>query len=276
MEIFFVIKVFGWCNPKLVFKALNFITYLDSYSIADQKIKREVRWDEFFDWERRDMKESLRKEFLDGRNRYIACLMVNVVPEFEHLPEDTDAKKYVFTMNFYRRHFTKAERARLGIEFLKEEREKAAERKKATQFKNKTGKKPTKSSVRTNLVHTVKPEKKGRAIKLAAEMVDLDANTLREYEKITIIAKDNEEIKKDLEYVDLGLKTIHSVYQKINGYSKPPKEKLNRVKECEEFRAAPCPYCMAQIIACKSDLKSGNLILKKECPDPCIDSSIEV
>lgn len=63
MEIFFVIKVFGRCNPKLVFKALNFITYLDSYSIADQKIKREVRWDEFFDWERRDMKESLRKEF---------------------------------------------------------------------------------------------------------------------------------------------------------------------------------------------------------------------
>ena len=107
-------------------------------------------------------------------------------------------------------------------------------------------------------------------------MVDLDANTLREYEKITIIAKDNEEIKKDLEYVDLGLKTIHSVYQKINSDSKPPKEKLNRVKECEEYRAAPCPYCMTQIIVCKSDLKSGNLILKKECPDPCIDSSIEV
>ncbi len=41
------------------------------------------------------------------------------------------------------------------------------------------------------------------------------------------------------------------------------------------FRAAPCPFCMAQI-ACKSDLKSENLILKKECPDPCRDGALEV
>lgn len=50
-------------NSQLVYKALNFITYLDLYSIPNQKIKREVRWDEFFDWERRDMKESLKQEF---------------------------------------------------------------------------------------------------------------------------------------------------------------------------------------------------------------------
>lgn len=50
-------------NSQLVYKALNFITYLDLCSIPDQKIKNEVQWNEFFEWERRDMKESLKKEF---------------------------------------------------------------------------------------------------------------------------------------------------------------------------------------------------------------------
>ena len=222
---------------------------------------------------------------LDGRNRYIACLMAKVVPEFERLPEDTNAKDYVWTKNFHRRHFTKAERARYGLEILGEEREKAAERKKSTQFKKKNGKKPSKSSVRTNLVRTVEPEKKGRAIKIVAGIVDLDPFTLRAYEKITIVAKYNEEIKKDLEKINQGTKTIHSVYSKINGSSKkknktlkeePPKEKLNRVTECDHFRAAPCPSCMAQLMACKLDLKGGNFMLKNECPDPCDNSSIEV
>lgn len=50
-------------NSQLVYKALNFIMYLDSCSIADKRLKSESQWDDFFEWERVDIKKSLREEF---------------------------------------------------------------------------------------------------------------------------------------------------------------------------------------------------------------------
>ncbi len=50
-------------NSQLVYKALNFITYLDSVSIADKKLKHEVRWSKFFKWDQDDIKKSLKEEF---------------------------------------------------------------------------------------------------------------------------------------------------------------------------------------------------------------------
>ena len=50
-------------NSQLVYRALNFITYLDSCSIADKRLKKELQWDEFFEWDRDDMKRSLKEEF---------------------------------------------------------------------------------------------------------------------------------------------------------------------------------------------------------------------
>lgn len=50
-------------NSQIVYKALNFITYLDSQSGVDKKLKDEKRWNEFFDWERIAMKDILIEEF---------------------------------------------------------------------------------------------------------------------------------------------------------------------------------------------------------------------
>ena len=50
-------------NSQLVYKALNFITYLDSCSIADKRLKKELQWGEFFEWDRDDIKKSLKEEF---------------------------------------------------------------------------------------------------------------------------------------------------------------------------------------------------------------------
>jgi len=50
-------------NSQLVYKALNFVTYLDSVSLADKKIKNELQWTEFFEWDRIDIKKSLKEEF---------------------------------------------------------------------------------------------------------------------------------------------------------------------------------------------------------------------
>lgn len=50
-------------NSQLVYKALNFITYLDSVSLVDKKLKKELQWEEFFEWDREDFKKSLKEEF---------------------------------------------------------------------------------------------------------------------------------------------------------------------------------------------------------------------
>ncbi len=50
-------------NSQLVYKALNFITYLDSVSIADKRLKHEVWWSKFSKWDQIDIKKSLREEF---------------------------------------------------------------------------------------------------------------------------------------------------------------------------------------------------------------------
>lgn len=50
-------------NSQLVYKALNFITYLDSLSRADKKLKDESQWNDFFEWDRIDIKKSLKEEF---------------------------------------------------------------------------------------------------------------------------------------------------------------------------------------------------------------------
>ncbi len=38
------------------------------------------------------------------------------------------------------------------------------------------------------------------------------------------------------------------------------------------FRAAACPRCYERLMACKKELMaSGNLLIKKECPEPCLN-----
>ena len=50
-------------NSQVAYKALNFITYLDPQSGVDKTPKNEKRWDQFFDWDREEIKQSLKQEF---------------------------------------------------------------------------------------------------------------------------------------------------------------------------------------------------------------------
>lgn len=50
-------------NSQLVYKALNLVMYLDPVSLADKKLRQEVQWDDFFEWDRKDIKESMLEEF---------------------------------------------------------------------------------------------------------------------------------------------------------------------------------------------------------------------
>ena len=49
-------------------------------------------------------------KIIDGRNRYLACLSRNIEPKIIHL-KPADPKEYVSSMNYFRKHWTTAERA---------------------------------------------------------------------------------------------------------------------------------------------------------------------
>lgn len=59
-------------NSQLVYKAMNFISYLDPVSIADTGLRSEKNWDELFVWDRDDIKITLREEFDSEGKEYIS------------------------------------------------------------------------------------------------------------------------------------------------------------------------------------------------------------
>ena len=48
---------------------------------------------------------------IDGRNRYVGCLVAGVEPRYEPLPDGTDPVAYIFTANVMRRHLAPGSRA---------------------------------------------------------------------------------------------------------------------------------------------------------------------
>ena len=210
----------------------------------------------------------LKGVIIDGRHRYLACIMFKVKPKFEILPEDTEPLQHVKTKNFHRRHLTNGQKYNLALELYKEEKIKAKKRQQKTQFagKDANNRPIKKSSVGTPLDTTEKNGRKGKALVLAAKDSETDPKTLSKIVKIAEVAKKNKKIQEDLDDICEDKKTVEEVYRKIE-----PKN-LNRRKDCNFFRAAACPRCYERLMACKLELKaSGNLLIKKECPDPCLE-----
>lgn len=57
-------------DSEFVDKALNFVMYLDPVSLVDKRLKSETQWDEFKEWDRRDIKRSMIEEFdPEGREK---------------------------------------------------------------------------------------------------------------------------------------------------------------------------------------------------------------
>jgi len=233
-----------------------------------------LKWEDFLALGNDILKNGLKSEIellkdviIDGRHRYLACAKFEVKPQFKILAEDTEPLSHVFSKNYHRRHLTNGQKYNFALALLKEERVKAKKRQKRSQFAGKdSNNRPIhKSSVETTLDTAEENHKKGKALVLTAKDTEIDPKTLGKLEKIEKIAKSNKQIKNDLKDIILDKKSVEEVYRKIA----PPPKKLNRRTECDEFRAAPCPKCYEQLMACRLDLKAGKLVLRKECPDPC-------
>ena len=163
---------------------------------------------------------------------------------------------------------TNGQKYNAALALYKEEKTKAKKRQQKSHFAGKDANNQPirKSSVVSNGVPTEENSKKGKALLIAAKEAEMDPKTLSKVIKIDEVAEKNKEIKKDLEDVCNDRKTVEEVYRKVAPVN------LNRRKDCNFFRAAACPRCYERLMACKKELMaSGNLLIKKECPDPCLD-----
>lgn len=60
----------------------------------------------------------LDNKILDGRNRYKACLMVNVEPRFRDFNGDGDPLDFIVSVNVKRRHLTTSQRAMIAAKLV--------------------------------------------------------------------------------------------------------------------------------------------------------------
>ena len=112
----------------------------------------------------------LEDKILDGRNRFIACKLVKVSPDFSRLADKIPSPtSWVLSQNLHRRHLTTTQRAFVGVE---------AEKLFAIEAKQRQS---LGAQVRTKL-----PEpSKGRARDQAAKAVGVSSSYISEAKKIT-------------------------------------------------------------------------------------------
>ena len=222
-------------------------------------------------------------KILDGRNRYLACKMFNIIPIFEELKKGIDPLTFIISKNLYRSHLNTAQRCEIALKLLKIERKKAKARQIRTQFNGKTENNiPKYKSVCTNLLPTDYDQVKGKAIDISAKKVDVSPTTLRKVIQIKKVAKEDPKIKRKWEKAKANKEetedklSIESIYQEIK--KKEGKEKLtekrdsnsnNQVtcKDCKRIiQIAPCPHCMGQVIICH---KKTYFLVRKSDANPC-------
>ena len=143
-------------------------------------------------------------KILDGRNRYIACRRINETPRFVEFDEKCDPLDFVESMNAHRRHLNSAQKAAFALAKLEYEREKAKERQK---------RKPVTNDSVPCSEHIT--EEKGTAIKKAAKRVGISDKTLWQWEKITDVAQEDEEIESARVKALKGERSIASVIKEI-------------------------------------------------------------
>lgn len=86
-------------------------------------------------------------KILDGRNRYLACHMHNIAPQFLNYKNNLGPLTFIKIKNLDRRHLSSAQKAEIALKFLRIERRRAAERQIRTRFQKEEETKQSKPQV---------------------------------------------------------------------------------------------------------------------------------
>jgi hypothetical protein len=175
----------------------------------------------------------LNGKILDGRNRYIACRIVNVKPTYAKFEERRDPLNYVVSKNVKRRMLTVAQRLDSGLRILekrKKRREIEIEKKKLEL--EKEGKQVAKELIS-------KKEKKileNKDINEVARELGTQPKKLRQAKIIKKAIKKNPTLNKDWQKAKKGKTTTKAIVrQKIKKLPKQ-KTKADIIKQLKDER----------------------------------------
>jgi len=156
---------------------------------------------------------------IDGRNRYFACQLEGITPRYKYYDSDLDPLDYVIIKNYYRRHLTPIQKAKLVVRLLKIEKKEAKERRSRSQLNGRTNRNipKFKSSVTPSEGGTEEPLKKGEAAKIVAKKLKMSHNSVAKIGKIEKIAENNPFIKKYWDASQKNNLALEKAYRKVMG-----------------------------------------------------------
>jgi hypothetical protein len=194
----------------------GFHKYAEDYPLMNQQELIELGENIEKNSQKEDI-ELLGNEILDGRNRYLACRLKGITPRYRYYNDELSPLDFVLVKNYYRRHLTTIQKARIVERYLKVERRRAKERKNRTQLDGRTkdNKPRLKSSVIPSEGHTEQSPEKGPATKIVAKKLRISHNSVAKIEKINKITKTNPFIKKYWEEAQRDALPLEEAYQVI-------------------------------------------------------------
>jgi len=182
---------------------------------------------------------------IDGKNRYRACLKVNVGPMFMDYKGSLSPIDLVTSLNDIRRHSSpakKAETARRIMEFLRDEDEDAK-----LEEALKDEDEATKEKVKF-----VREKKK---ILNAAGMAGTSSETMKQSIVIGEVAQKHPEIAKQWEEAKKGKRSVSSVYKEAIKKQKELEERSSELKQEEEESKDKRPILVQVNEKLRADIK---------------------
>ena len=169
---------------------------------------------------------------IDGKNRYRACLKLNIAPVFMTYRGSLSPIDLVTSLNAIRRHSNPAKKAEIAIKIMNFLEDKDEDKKIEEALKGE-------DKAISDKVRFVRRKKK---ITAAAEIAGTTSEKMEQRFFIEEMAKEDSEIADDWEKAKKGKKSVSSVYRKAI-----KKQKLDENNESESEISNPEKPILAQV-----------------------------
>ncbi len=211
----------------------------------------------------KDIKDGKIK-IIDGKNRYIACKIVNVAPRYKHKNDLTEIEKifYVVRENLNRKHYKRNEEIIIGVYVVIEVEKlwKIRELTLVNQHENQ------------EQLNKIKVVQNKLLLTEVAELVETKPKTIRQAKEILEISNTNPKFKKQWEQVKKG-KPIEPIYNKVKGNIKNPIKRITQIEISKKLRETQddltkrCLFLESRCKTLENKLNRIKTIIKSEIPD---------